>query len=899
MNKYYFIIIIYFLTVLVFPFEKSVAQSSQDKFTTINVNLKFIEHLIKIKIDSVRQSLDIKPLTNDSILYVAAKSHAEYMVEKSRLTHFENEFPKRRKPYDRVVWHGGLDYSIVAENVAMGILLTRTRLKHAKKEDAHIADTYDRAASDIVESWIHSVKHYENIINPNVIFTGVAVGFNPDKNKLYVAQKFGLRDWIYGAKENKEFFSYSDFVPTPLVNSFDSIPRIRHDGTHVWKLKNPENEECDECIEAIQLGERLRLKVNKKRIYLSTEDVELVKKLFQNRKDGLAIEVVEYRPYDCGNPQYYTQITHRNGQCVFNGVVEKPIYKKNLLKSWHKQKKRFRKKRRKKAFKALFNRRKSVRVELAKKWHPDSWSAGIGKISGNPTSIYEVNVVVIQNDVVCRVLHFGSYCGEQFTEFHSVNMRADENTRKYELPKIWQKYSIVVPFEHNKYEYNVADIKPLVDSLSSDMYVIKNVKIKAYASVEGKEQANKELQQKRAESIVNAIQSIQNSSIIAKIKTDENWALLNTQISEDSIRFSEFLGLSKTEVKTLLQNADKLKKYETILNKQRYAQIELRALFQVNDKNRQGLWLMEFNRILDSSKVDTIKFRHRYIDTLERMHYHIYKNIKAGIFETSLISKLNPPVYPPFERFWLNQLQYEYKLLLCTQMGYTPARFYWRLNKLTSLPTAPYLSVYNQLIFLIENWDKELFDNNFPPKKIWEELENNEKYFFLESTNSFGEMPDYEKLKLNYHFKAAAYYYSKLRQKKYKTLFNKSIMAIYEYYKTLQADTEIAMKFARFFVFYEFENIAISIIKPFATTENPDHDILIYYLKLSYVHPYEYPQSNYYSELIEAKKILTKEEWCGLFIGNCNISFQIFDNEEIRDIYCNECEEFENQAKKK
>ena len=51
------------------------------------------------KIDSVHGSHKLKPLYNDSILYVAARHHAGYLREKGNLSHTEPEYgtKKRRK----------------------------------------------------------------------------------------------------------------------------------------------------------------------------------------------------------------------------------------------------------------------------------------------------------------------------------------------------------------------------------------------------------------------------------------------------------------------------------------------------------------------------------------------------------------------------------------------------------------------------------------------------------------------------------------------------------------------------------------------------------------------------------------------------------------------------------
>ena len=75
---------------------------------------------------------------------------------------------------------------------------------------------------------------------------------------------------------------------------------------------------------------------------------------------------------------------------------------------------------------------------------------------------------------------------------------------------------------------------------------------------------------------------------------------------------------------------------------------------------------------------------------------------------------------------------------------------------------------------------------------------------------------------------------------------------------------------------------------------NPE--ILAYYLKVRYRHPEEFPNAGYVDELLDSYSILSKAQWCQLFVGPCNISFQIFDDERIRNLYCKECSDKKNFA---
>jgi hypothetical protein len=107
-----------------------------------------------------------------------------------------------------------------------------------------------------------------------------------------------------------------------------------------------------------------------------------------------------------------------------------------------------------------------------------------------------------------------------------------------------------------------------------------------------------------------------------------------------------------------------------------------------------------------------------------------------------------------------------------------------------------------------------------------------------------------------------------------------------------------ALRLADYFTFHKYPELAVSILEPYALREQPHHGILMQYIRIRYVH-YEEDAAganDYFSLLVWAKTILTHEEWCSMFVGPCNISFQVFDHEATRNLYCEECADVPNYA---
>ncbi|MBL7931341.1 MAG: hypothetical protein JNL60_05550, partial [Bacteroidia bacterium] len=113
------------------PFIRLKAQGQDDAISIYSFNEKYLEHLIKEGIDSVRLAHNLKPLYNDSILYVAAKYHAEYLFTKKDIGHTEPENPKTFDPQKRAEYFGAVNY-LVGENVAFTFVNSPTKSKKQK-----------------------------------------------------------------------------------------------------------------------------------------------------------------------------------------------------------------------------------------------------------------------------------------------------------------------------------------------------------------------------------------------------------------------------------------------------------------------------------------------------------------------------------------------------------------------------------------------------------------------------------------------------------------------------------------------------------------------------------------------------------------------------------------------
>jgi uncharacterized protein YkwD len=110
-----------------------------------------------------RKKADLPPLKADAKLMAAARAHAANMAKQDKLEHKLD----CREPKDRVE-AAGYEYSLVGENIAWNA----------------------KSPKQVVEGWMGSELHKENILKTEFTEIGVAVA-KSEKGERYWVQVFG------------------------------------------------------------------------------------------------------------------------------------------------------------------------------------------------------------------------------------------------------------------------------------------------------------------------------------------------------------------------------------------------------------------------------------------------------------------------------------------------------------------------------------------------------------------------------------------------------------------------------------------------------------------------------------------------------------------------------------
>lgn len=836
---------------------KASAQKPSDEIFPSSYNKKYLEHLIKVKVDSVRAVHDLTALANDSILYVAAQYHADYLKRTDRFSHYEDDIPKMRTPQKRIDSFG-------AVNVLAGENLVKSSIqKPVKTKDGGtiICKTYNQIAWHLVDLWVHSPGHFANIITPDWDITGVAINMDSATGEVLAAQKFGDVLFAYQFDENKEFFNYSDYQPPTPITSFSEVDSqllvIKHEyGTLPLKL-TPKAAQAAVIIEDRKYKIDTYTKGNK--VGIETWSTEMLYKfLALHRKNGLAFEFVPFEPYDCGNPAYYTQPSRRNGQRIYSGEISDPKYRKELLRGFKRNKYNWFWRANRKSERDLF------KLNMAKQ--PEN------------SIYYERNILFYHKKQLLRVVHLTGYCGDETIDFELEHLskgflKYEPDTDVYIPPFIEKRIVFEIPFEQGKVDLSEGSSSAFLDSIRNRFTQVDSLKIDAFSSLEGDSAINAKLQLARAESIKQLItDSAQTIDFLVHL--NENWEKMEAQIA-DSIGVEQWAEWTREEIRAEL-NA-KADSFEFLLKDQRKAIVQVDGIIHQNLQDSLDFLSEKYQAIL---RLEDEQAKAALDDTLAK-YYALYAQLVN--FDQSKFLPL-PEDLKPFNhldqtRYWIALLHSVTDWNDQTQVAEIASQLSgW---KRSSQEPSVY---YNDLVFQLK-LDPEFHRIDY--ESIYNEaMKKGFSGMYLPRVRATRK----DSLLLLLNVRTADQILEKGTPN-----YKENIDFIFDYFQRnsqLVSTEPAAVKLANFYLKFDNQPYAHSTLEPWADSTNLE--ALMLFAKINYHHIEEYPSSGYFEWLINLQNYLSDLQWCSLFIGECNIPFQVFDYEPLRNEYCDKCDEYKN-----
>lgn len=763
----------------------------------------FLENLVQEKIDSFRVYKNLLSLKKDIILDLAAEDQTLYIFRTGRLEH-KQPSSKKNTPFKRALYYDGM-HGVVGENCFKLIVGTFVKLPGEVKKTK--LKSYDNVAKAIAQNWIASKDGAIILSNDKYINYGISIILEKqeDRTLLVATHVVGSQPFVLpkGAKPMRDDFGikpYDISKCSTIDKKYSYLPFLMSNNI---EFKNGE-------------------------IYFYYHDLELLKKVLSEPRDGIALDIINRNQFMCdeGNKEYPSKI--------HNGVLLPPVSKSQLF------------------AKNEFKKGNELFVSL-------------GPI---PTYIdtnnVEFNILILKDNCLCQTISYNSLGGKNLKSL-DLSFMLDTLAVSSRADSVMNQLTFTVPFELNKAEYSSADLKPFLDSLSLNRFSLKRIEVVAYSSLDGNIKGNKILQEKRANSILKVIKQYKLQNVETKVETKENFEGFYESIKGSPYE-KDLVKLSKEELRSFINSDDLKYDLEPYLEEQRKADITLVVEKVFLDESLFGVLPEWFKKAL--TEKDFIKAKVYQSVML--------KNIENGNIGSDKILEIKIPHSKETVPFINNQIALRWYLSKAenkdslnqyllreveTQLVVDPNNEFLRYNK----------TVLRLLIFSTN------YTTIQDPKELLREIR------LLRNTSIEKWMIN--RLILNYNIITADYYYD---NKKFRER-DKALKSVKSALFSSKLDRDQSLRIANYFMFQLRIDWAIEIMKPFAIKKNIDEEFLYTFLTVA-IYDKELVSDEELIGFMRKAKELNKDRFCNLF-GFPNMSFQNLKNLEVKKMYCESCEQ--------
>jgi hypothetical protein len=589
------------------------------------------------------------------------------------------------------------------------------------------------------------------------------------------------------------------------------------------KIKEALNNKPKEVLFGIDIEEN-------KDLTFGISDREYLKEIIVNPNDGLMLDIVSKELFDCEKPKFEIGNIH-------NGIWTKPMYKKEIFEKLVPQ----------------LGNRGSIFFKDFKGYNDEDELEG--------------NLIFLVDNKVCYYQQFTNIPQSNW-ELLPMGLFADEIQNKGE---IWHEdqegpdtffYSKLLKFEilfeKNKAVYQAKDLKVLYYSLNLKGFDIKKLEIRAYSSIEGSTEINTDLQIKRAQSIINALQTNQKKIIATEITTAENWLDFYTDIADTDA--DTLKNYSENEIKEILKNSKNKAEIEEILKNHRKGLItiylEKRTGFQAITNE---ILIKDFERYVEQKNVDKLVLIQK--ELMERI-----ADKKAP---KEYLNRLEVPLKKEFAFLINDRLVFEYNMDFLSNKTV--------LEKMKQLlkvdPENPKVN-YNIVALSIKIEDFSKIDLNKMMFNI-----NNLKGLGIDNSLV-------RRMKINFHIRKAD---ADLNERKYNQK-DISLAFIAKHYTDLNLDDEDLLTVAVLLSYYSQDGIAKLILKDRTDKIDVNEDLLFYYINLLFFQD-EGINSMDYEGVVRNAIIIDKTRFCMYFdpINQGGASFQLLADQKLKELYCIHC----------
>ncbi|MEJ6736482.1 MAG: hypothetical protein QNK84_05555 [Flavobacteriales bacterium] len=762
---------------------------------------EYLEGLVQQKIDSFRESKNLPIFTKDEVLDLAAEDQTNYILSSGRVEH-KQASTKKDSPFKRVLFYDGM-HGLVGENCYKLIVDSYVSLPGELKKTK--LKSYENVAKAIALNWLTSKGGVTIIGNEKYVNYGISIILEEgeEKKTLVATHVVASQPFVLavGVKPMRDDYGIKPYDKTACAEIDKKYSYLPHLMSDNIEFKNGE-------------------------IYFYYHDLEQLKDILSEPGDGIALDIVGRNQFYCGagNKLYPSK--------VHEGVLLDPISKAQLF----------------------------GKNELKK---GNELKVSLGPI---PTYIdtnnAEFNILILKSNCLCQTIRYNSLGGDNLKSL-DLNFILDTFSVSSRADSVINQLSFTVPFKINKAEYNSADLKPFLDSLSLNRFSLKRIDVVAYSSLDGEVKANEIIQEKRANSILSAIKKYKLQDVETNIITKENYEGFYESIKGSPYE-AELTVLSKEELRVFINSKELKYNLEPYLANQRKAEITLTVEQIFMDESLFGVLPEWFKKALIEKDYGKAKVYQSVM----------LKNIENGNVGADKILDIKIPhtiVNVPFInnqialKWFISKTENKDSLNsfllgeIETQLVVDPANSFLRYNK----------TVLRLLIF----------SNNYITESTLKVL--------LKEIRALGntsiEKWRLNRLILNYNIISADFYYDNKQFRKRE----KALKSVKSTLFSSKLNRNQSFRIANYFMFQLRIDWAIEIMKPFAMKANIDEEFLYKFLTVA-IYDKKKVSDNELVGFMNKAKELNKERFCNLF-GAPNMSFQNLKNDKVKRIYCETC----------
>lgn len=783
-------------------------QKPSDTIDVRNIKSDYLESLFMVKLNEHRLSLKKSVLKSDTTLRKAAKIQAVYCYGVKKLTHQQVQ-PEKRNVEDRVVLLGGL-FGQVGEN----LLYTFIKRPFTNKSGGKTIFTYAELVEDMYQSWKNSPGHYANMINGEYSFAGMGFQFDSLTKQIYAAQVFGSKPFI------------------PLENGLDYAFKS-------YGIKPVNEQKCvyPEIVQHLPPILSNYLYKNDDSIMLFIGSLERFNQLFGAQNDGIAIDIVFKEQFKCG------EANNLHPSPIYDGYMLRPVFSPYLK---------------------MVNRLAEKKVYNGK--------IGILPKSIRDSADFQLSTLFIKDSNMCVYSYPVMVEAEPIDRLNiQPHWMLLEGTIGADT--IRESAEIYIPFERNQVTLsNQHTVKEMLSlELNEWVNYIDSVQIYAYSSIEGEEEKNLALQNKRAEETGKFFKE---KKIPYKALVKENWEVFYQQLQEKLIDY-DTIGKSKDDIRNYINQYKDEPPFIELLNAQREGKVIIYFSMEINDSSDNPELEIALERAIQAKNAEQVNIISSRIVT------NCLKHDKTP----TVLADIDIPQEVAFLPALNNQAAAKLLASAEEQVWEEAENMYFDFNFYTDalafLDTVyPHFKDCKPLKFnyILAQLAYSLSNEDYDVKKF-RSFEN--EINLLAKDQQFNQK-DISSMYYNYYLAGAMLYY-------YKYLYSDmdaSITKLKPYLHLNNLSREEVFAIGRFFNIFNMHNETIELLETYLEVYPEDEDLIYLYCNTGAIYNLN-QEYNIPFYLTQIDKLIKKNK--ARYCAWINENFQLLREDLIKPTFCKYC----------